>query len=184
MPYVRVHCYCPGLCCNSKKHFFLLYKEGNGDAALFHFRRVLEKLCKEQRQVWHQRWRLPFTKIPGVLWAHVTSAAGAEQKPWEHIFAFGSRLLSPGFTADSPAASAGRGCVQGNGKVSRAVWAVPCIAFYSVSLPGSRNQFPKGTFSRSSGLDESLAEYEYTDKIPACRLISEAFSQVREINSR
>lgn len=164
MPYVRVHCYWPGLCCNQKNLFFLLHKEGNGDEALFHFKGVLEELFKERRQVWHQRWRLPFTKTFGVLWAHVTFADGVGQKPWEHIFAFRSRLFSSSFIADSPAVFAGRGCVQGNGKVSRAVGVVPCIGFYSVSLPGSRNQFPKGTFSRSSGLDESLAKYEYTDE--------------------
>lgn len=44
------------------------------------------------------------------------------------------------------------------------VEAVLCIAFYLVNLPGSRYQFPKGTVSRSSGLDESLAKYKYTDK--------------------
>lgn len=163
MPYVRVHRYCPGLCCNPKKLCFLLHKEGNGDEALFHFKWVLEKLFKERRQVWHQKWSLPFTKISGILWARATCAAGAERKPWEHIFAFGSQLLSPGFIAGSPAASAGRGCVQGNGEVSRVVGAVPCIVF-SVSLSGSRNQFPKGIFSRSSGLDKSLAKYGYTDK--------------------
>lgn len=74
--------------------------------------------------------------------------------------------------------------MRGNGEAGGAVGAVPCIAFYSVSLPGSRNQFLKGTFSRTSDLDESLAKYEYTDKKSACRLISEGFSQVREINSR
>lgn len=181
MPYVRVHLYCPGLCCNPKMLFFLLHQEGNADEALFHFKQVLERLFKERRQVWHQSWRLPFTKIPGILWAHVTSAAGAEQKPWEHIFAFGSRLLSPGFTADFPAASAGREAVcEGMGKQAEQ-WGQPSTP--SVCL-GAGINFWRGPSQEAVVWINLWQSMSILIKISACRLISEAFSQVREINSR
>lgn len=106
-----------------------------------------------------------------------------QQKPGKHIFAFGSLLL-PGFIAESSVASAGKDSVQGNGEASRAVEAVLCIAFYRVSLPGSRYQLLRGTISRNSGLDEPLAEKKYMIKVSACRSISQAFSQVSEKNTR
>lgn len=101
-----------------------------------------------------------------------------------HIFAFGFWVLSPALIADSPAASAGRGCVQGNGRVSRAVGAVPCIAFYSVSLLGSRTNFRRGPSQEAVDWANLWPGMNIMIKILACRLISEAFSQVREINSR
>lgn len=51
--------------------------------------------------------------------------------------------------------------------MSRAAEAVLCITFYCINQTGSRSPFRKGMASRSSGLGEPLAKYEYSDKNPS-----------------